>query len=123
MVKDLIQEARGHSFRRVIHQESESASNYYFACSQDEDKNNPLEHTSRRNRCRIERFHCESKLVIKLNLLNQRLAVKLQHTYHTPYLDIGLLQEPLDFVNASCLYKTSFEILVTFWLFKFLIWT
>lgn len=111
VLNDLIQGASGYRFRQISHyKKSEFAFNYYFACSQDKDRSKPSKATGKRDRCRMERFNCESNLVIKPNLSSRRLAVKLQHNYHTPYLDTRLSQEILGFVNASCLNKTPAEI-------------
>lgn len=76
-----------------------------------EDKSDPLEPTSKRDRYRIERFHCERTLIIKPNLLNWRLAVKLKHNCHIPYLEIRVSIKVLDIINTSSLNKSLAEII------------
>ena len=111
MLIELIREAGGHRFRHLAHyKKSDFGYNYYYACCQDDNKSLASESTGKRDRRRMKRFDCKSKLVMQLDLLDRRLFVKLQHDYHTPYTDVRLSQEALGFVNSQCMNKTPAEL-------------
>lgn len=58
----------------------------------------------------MERFSCQSKLILKTDFLIRRLNVSLQHSYHMPYVDIRLSQEALEYVNSHSDGHTPSEI-------------
>lgn len=58
----------------------------------------------------MKRFSCQSKLTLKIDLLNRRLNISLQHSYHIPYVDIRLSQEALEYVNSHSNGHTPAEI-------------
>lgn len=96
-----VREAGGHRFRQTNHCKYYRSTIYhYYSCCQDENQFSQTKSNGKRDRSQMKRFPCQSKLVFKTDFLTRRLNVSLQHIYHTPYVDIRLSQEAVDYVNS-----------------------
>ena len=106
---DNIYRAGEHRFRKLRTRKiSKLAYDYY--CCQDSARVRKGETLGKRDRLQMKRFPCNSKLSIKLDLMNRRLTVVLRHKYHAPYVNIRLSTAALALVAEKCFGHTPAEI-------------
>ena len=72
---------------------------YEYHCSQDQMHQKPELIKRKRDRERMERFDCQSKLDIRPNLASRTLQLSLSHQYHNPYEDNRLTPQILEFIE------------------------
>ena len=75
---------------RFFHLKTTPGLLYEYSCSQDTLHERASESEGKRDRRRMGRFPCKSKLQVKPNLGSRTLWLSLFHHYHTPYEDIQL---------------------------------
>lgn len=110
LLVQLIQGAGGHRFRKLNCTKINNEYYYYYSCSQDSERCKKSISLGIRDQRRMERFKCQSNLKLQANLSNRRLELQFQHDYHSPYLDIRLSLEAIEFVKLRCSGHTPAEI-------------
>lgn len=82
---------------------------YNYHCSQDVSHEAASKSSGKRDRSRMVRYPCESKLVLHPNLETRQLSLTMFHHHHDEYADISLSHEIKHFVNKN-LYLTPSEL-------------
>ena len=58
----------------------------------------------------MDRFTCNSSLQLRLSFVERTLMLKMHHSYYTPYRNILLSSQAIDFINSRVLTQTPSEI-------------
>jgi hypothetical protein len=60
----------------------------------------------------MERFKCESRLILNPSFEQRAMEISIHHHYHTPYSDRSLSSEVVDFIQermAKCIEQISLK--------------
>lgn len=99
-----------HKFRQQNSQHCNTSTLYSYRCCQDEAWDRSAGQATLRDRQKIKRYSCESKLTLKVSLTNCSLDLTLQHSYHDVYVDISLPLVVQSFVLDRAARQTPSEI-------------
>jgi hypothetical protein len=83
---------------------------FIYHCCQDADHTDTSVACGKQDKPRIERFKCQSKLILKPSLEQRTLGISMYHRHHIPYFDRQLSAEVMQFVLDWTATKTSAEI-------------
>ena len=100
----------GYRFRRHYTTDSSSDQTFYFYCCQDKSRFGKPSTMNQRHRGRMDRFTCNSSLQLRLSFVERTLMLKMRHSYYTPYRNILLSSQAIDFINSRVLTQTPSEI-------------
>lgn len=100
------------SSHRFWHQGSSHLRYYYYKCCQDEKNSSTRRKIENRQRDReqMDRYDCQSSLNLTFDLEGRTLQLRFAHNLHTPYNDIKLSPEILNFISGKLLDHTPAEI-------------
>lgn len=83
---------------------------FIYHCSQDADHADASVANGKQDKPRMDRFKCQSKLILKPSLEQRTLGISIYHCHHVPYIDRQLSAEVMQFVLDRTATKTSAEI-------------
>ena len=110
LLVDLTREAGGHRFRKLSAKKNKDEYYYYYSCCQDSERCAKSVSSGKRDQRRMDRYNCRSNMKFQINLSGRELKLSFQHDYHTPYLDIRLSHEALEFIKSRGTGHTPAEI-------------
>lgn len=98
---------------RFWHDNKSKGYKFTYFCCQDKDRcrNSYKKRTvSQRDGFRMERYECESSLVLQVDLGRRFVKVSFAHSMHEPYVDIYLSPEIQEYIAERLLQHTPAEI-------------
>jgi hypothetical protein len=79
---------------------------FVYGCCQDVDYEQPSVTKGKRDSPRMERFKCNSKLILKPSFEQCTMEISIRHLYHAPYFDRSLSSEVVDFIQERTASST-----------------
>ena len=97
---DFIHKAGNHRFT-VLRTYRSPKSIYYYCCCQDSSLEIETDRVAQRDRHKMARFPCDSRLKMEPDLVSRQMIVSLHHKFHEHYVDIRMSQAALDFIAMN----------------------
>ena len=73
---------------------------YYYYCSQNGQKSQKSKGQGKRLVPTMSRFECDGKIILQPSFNSRTLELEMVHSYHAPYINIGLTPAIQNFIDA-----------------------
>lgn len=97
---------------RFAHTKTKSQTSlvYEYHCAQDSQHEETPKSIGRRDVHRMERFHCKSKLRMRVSLESRIMSLTMYHIHHSPYTEVQLCPDVIRFLEPRISVSTPGEI-------------